>query len=1556
MDPEGSLNEPAPAVQESEGASHSPQHSIHTLSGVGRQPREEIPRERRYDKLRKLGATEFRGTTDPLEAERWLRATERIFRRMRYDREEKLDYIESLLEDDAYDWWETVPHSLERPWVLTYEDFLRVFRNKFMPEAYQQGKMMEFTHLEQGNQTVAEYEVRFDQLSRYAPHMIATERAKCLKFVSGLRYAIKDRLTARDTQNFAELREAALWAERLEMERITAMEESNVETGSSRGLGKRKGTFQPSTANVRGRGMGNRGRMLGRGGGRIGSSSQTASGRGGRSGAQKPLCPHCEKRHEGECWYMPTDMQKPLCDHCGRRHGGECWLLTGACLACGDMGHRVKQCPHRYDAEGVASEPTVQKSQPIQTYSRKKGRGGTTGSQTASHSVRPQSQARVFAMTKQEASAAPQVITGKVSIAGKEIYALIDPGSTHSFISSKLAFQLRLDREDLTYDLCISTPLGDTMLAKQVCRSCLVQVGKAKLRVDLTLIPLQDFDLILGMDWLTEHRVVLNCFTREIKIHSPGQPEVMIHGEKQGLPTCFVSAAKACKMIRSGCEAYLANVVDTRELDKRAIGIIPVVREFKDVFPEELPGLPPKRDVDFAIELIPGTAPISISPYRMAPAELLELKKQLQDLLDKGFIRPSVSPWGAPVLFVKKKDGTMRLCMDYRQLNRVTVRNKYALPRVDDLFDQLRGASVFSKIDLRSGYHQLRIAEADISKTAFRTRYGHYEFLVMPFGLTNAPAVFMALMNKLFQPYLDQFVIVFIDDILVYSPNEEMHAQHLRTTLGVLRQERLYAKFSKCEFWLKQVAFLGHVVSKEGIQVDPSKIEAVVNWEPPKNVTEVRSFLGLAGYYRRFVEGFSVIATPLTQLLRKNTKFEWTAECQKSFEELKRRLTTAPVLTLPSRTGGFVVYSDASQHGLGCVLMQHGKAIAYASRQLKAHERNYPTHDLELAAVVFALKIWRHYLYGECFQIFTDHKSLKYLLSQRELNLRQRRWLELLKDYDCTIEYHPGKANVVADALSRKSCNSMTERQLGALRQRNMADLRGLHVDLRMKETGVLLAMMNVRPVLFERIKDAQSRDSKLEDLLKRIQQGEKTAFLKSNDGMLRLNGRICVPGDGKLREEILEEAHTAPYAMHPGTTKMYRTLKTVYWWPGMKKDVAEYVAKCLICQQVKIEHQAPAGKLTTLSIPEWKWEKITMDFVFGLPRSPRGHDAIWVIVDRLTKSAHFLPIKWGITMDKLAKLYVNEVVRLHGVPISIVSDRDPRFTSRFWQSLQEALGTKLHFSTAFHPQTDGQSERTIQTLEDMLRACVLEFQGAWDNYLALIEFAYNNQYQSSVGMAPYEALYGRKCRCPIYWDEEGERILEGPELVQETVDKIKVVRSKLKAAQDRQKSYADQHRREMNYDVGDRVFLRVSPWKGIIRFGRKGKLSPRYIGPYEVLERVGPVAYRLALPSELSQVHNVFHVSMLRRYRSDPSHVLTNQPVEIHQNLSYIEEPVQILDSRIKQLRNRRIPMVKILWRHHSKEEATWETVEKMKEAYPRLFDTAGKKNFVDEIILRGE
>nr|GEY71847.1 putative reverse transcriptase domain-containing protein [Tanacetum cinerariifolium] len=550
--------------------------------------------------------------------------------------------------------------------------------------------------------------------------------------------------------------------------------------------------------------------------------------------------------------------------------------------------------------------------------------------------------------------------------------------------------------------------------------------------------------------------------------------------------------------------------------------------------------------------------------------------------------------------------------------------------------------------------------------------YGSFNvIIVMPFGLTNAPAVFMDLMNRVCRPYLENFVIVFIDDIPIYSKTRAEHVEHLRLVLELLKKEKLYAKFSKCKFWLREVEFLVHVINGNGIHVDPSKIED--------------------------------------------------------------KSCNAPVLALPDGPKDFVVYCDASGLGLGCVLMQRGTVIAYAS-------------------------------------------------SQKELNMRQRHWIELFSDFDCEIRYHPGKANVMVDTLSRKE---------------------------RVKPKRVRAMNMTLQSSIKDRILVAQK---KAVDESVGLQKGLDEMIEQRSDGTLYYLDRIWVPLKGDVRTVIMDEAYKSKYSVHPGADKMYYDLRDRYWWPRMKKDIAVYV-------------------------------RMAMDFVTKLLRTSSGHDTIWVIVDRLTKSAHFLPMREDYKMDRLARLYLNEIVARHGVPILIILDHDSHFISRFWQSMQEALRTHLDMSTAYHPQTDGKSECTIQTLEDMHRACVLDFRGSWDVHLPLVEFSYNNNYLSSVRCALFEALYGRKCRTLIMWVEVGEGQLIGPKLVQETTEKISQIKDRLKPMRDHQKSYADKRRKPLEFSVGDYVLFKVSRWKGVVRFGKKGKLAPRFVGPFEIIEKAGPVA-----------------------------------------------------------------------------------------------------------------
>ncbi|GJX78425.1 putative reverse transcriptase domain-containing protein [Tanacetum coccineum] len=886
-----------------------------------------------------------------------------------------------------------------------------------------------------------------------------------------------------------------------------------------------------------------------------------------------------------------------------------------------------------------------------------------------------------------------------------------------SFVSMSLASKLNIPPITLntTYDI----EMADRNLVgtNTVFEGCTLILLNQPFKIDPMPIKLGSFDVVIGMDWLSKYHARIICDEKVVHIRIDGET-LIIRGDRSKTRLSLISCIKTERYISKGCQVFMAQVMEKKSDEKR-LEDIPVVREFPEVFPEDLPGLPPVRQVEFQIDLIPRVAPIARAPYGLDPSEMQELSDQLQELADRGFIRPSTSPWGAPVLFVKKTDGYFRMCIDYRELNKLTVKNRYPLPRIDDLFDQLQGSSVYSKIDLRSSYHQLRVKNENIPKTAFRTRYGHYEFQVMPFGLTNAPAVFMDLMNRVCKPYLDKFVIVFIDDILIYSRNKEEHADH--------------------------------------------------------------------------------------------------GEDQESaFQLLKQKLCEAPILALPEGNDDFVVYCDASHQGLGA----------------------------------------RHYLYGIKYTVFTDHKSLQSIL---------------LADYDYEIRYHPGKENVVADALSRKE---------------------------RIKPLRVRALVMSLHLKLPSKILEEQTEAIKEENIKAENLRGMDKAFEVQHDGTRCIKNRSWLPLFVNLRDLIMHESHKSKYSIHPGSDKIYQDLKKLYWWQNMKAIIAKYFGKCLTCFRVKSECQKPSGLLIQPKIPTWKWERITMDFVTKLPKTSSGHDIIWVIIDCLTKSAHLIPTRATYSMETLRRLYKKGIVSRHGVPISIILDRDSHFTSRFWQSLQNALGTQLDMSTTYYPKTDEKSERTIQTLKDKLRACVIDFGKGWERHLPLVEFSYNNSYHASIKAAPFEALYGRKLH----------------------------IRQRLQAARDRQRSYANVRRKPLEFHVGDRVMLKVSPRKGVIQFGKRGKLNPRYIGPFKILKRVGLVAYILELPEELSSVYSTFHVSNLKKCLSDESLVIPMKELWHDEKLNFLEEPVEIMDREVKELRQSRISIVKVRWNSKRGPKFMWE------------------------------
>ena len=910
----------------------------------------------------------FDGTPDPIISARWLSEIEGAFRTSRCPFEFRTIYGTSMFRGIAKRWWDglVVTRGEEKMLQVGWKEFRDMFLEKFAPEAETARLREEFLMTKQGNRSVNDFHAWVIDRVQFCPEYAGSDKMLKEHFHRQLRPEIRQYINLIQVESFEKLVDVARGRE-FEIRR------SEEETP------KRKfENFSQSPSKKF-------------------KSSGISIGTGNRPGGRvNEACRNCGKNHPGEC------KEPKLCYKCHKPGHLSKDCRAGkiiVCFNCHREGHRKVECPD-LTAEERKEELRKETERRVARQVQVKGRS--------------------FQMSAEEARDAPDVVSGTFLCNHIPAKILFDSGANRSFVSTKFAPHITMPLSKLRFPLEVEVAGNKVFMVSDIYRNCEIEIDSHKFKSNLIPMPMGEFDVVIGMDWLGQYKADISCEDKTVQIIAPNGEKLVVYGERRSgtMPVCTFARAK--RYLSHGCQAYLAHVIDSEKRSK-TLQEFPVVNEFPDVFPDELPGIPPDRQIDFRIELVPGATPVAKTPYRLAPTEMQELMKQLQELLDKGFIRPSTSPWGAPVLFVKKKDGSMRMCIDYRELNKVTIKNRYPLPRIDDLFDQLQGASYFSKIDLRSGYHQLKVREKDVPKTAFRTRYGHYEFVVMPFGLTNAPAVFMDLMNRVCRPMLDKFVIVFIDDILIYSKSEADYKSHLREVLETLRKEKLYAKFSKCEFWMREVQFLGHVVNSEGIMVDPAKIDAIMSWERPKSPSEIRSFLGLAGYYRRFIQNFSKIALPLTKLTRKEEKYVWTDAQDMAFQTLKLKLSQAPILVLPEGVEDMSVYCDASSNGLGCVLMQRGKVIAYASRQLKEHEKKYPTHDLELAAVVFALKIWRHYLFGVKCTIYTDHKSLKYFFDQRDLNNRQRRWLDLVKDYDCDILYHPGKANVVADALSRKT-------------------------------------------------------------------------------------------------------------------------------------------------------------------------------------------------------------------------------------------------------------------------------------------------------------------------------------------------------------------------------------------------------------------------------------------------------------------------------------------------------------------------------------------------------
>lgn len=775
----------------------------------------------------------------------------------------------------------------------------------------------------------------------------------------------------------------------------------------------------------------------------------------------------------------------------------------------------------------------------------------------------------------------------------------------------------------------------------------------------------------------------------------------------------------------------------------------------------------------------------------------------------------------------------------------------------------------------------------DISKTAFRTHNGHYEFLVMPFGLTNAPATFQSLMNEIFKNVLRKFVLVFFDDILIYSRDWASHVHHVREVFSILRSQQLVVKLSKCEFGREKVSYLGHVISGEGVAMDPSKLKAMTEWPQPTSVKKLRGFLGLTGYYRKFIRRYGEIAKPLTNMLKKN-QFNWTEEEKGAFEKLKNAMTSGPVLVLPDFSKAFVVECDASGTGLGAVLMQEGRPVAYFSQALHGRNLTLSTYEKEMLALVEAVSRWRPYLLGNKFVVRTDQRSLKFLMGQTITTPTQQRWLARLLGYNFEIEYKKGKENTAADGLSRQ----FEEAELSALTQ--------------------------PVPRWIDTVVEEGRSNSELRELAARIKEGEAIGPWKLKGEVILYKDRIYVLSTSKMCSVIIEAFH---HATHEGVHKTLQRIKEVFYWQGMKGQVQKFIRECDVCQRHKVENTKPAGLLSPLPIPRHVWTDISMDFIDGLPNS-RGHTSIFVIVDKLSKYAHFIPLKHPYTATQVSQIFFEEIFKLYGMPESIVCDRDPLFTSQFWRKLFELNGVKFNFSSAYHPQTDGQTEVVNRTVEMYLRCFISSKPKEWVIWLPWSQYCYNTSVHAATKRTPYEILFGKIAPTLLSYVHGTCAVETIESFLLERDRVIREVRTQLQIAQNRMKKIYDSGHVERSFEVGDYVYLKLQPYRQQTMARRENqKLAPKWFGPFRVLARIGEVAYRLDLPQG-SRVHPVFHVSILKKTLGSNVEVQTSLPdgFQVREKEQVI--PQAVLDSR--GLRGRR--QVLVHWQGLPPSDATWE------------------------------
>ena len=1090
---------------------------------------------------------------------------------------------------------------------------------------------------------------------------------------------------------------------------------------------------------------------------------------------------------------------------------------------------------------------------------------------------------------------------------------MIDSGASGNFISTSTVnrFGLATQSKEHGYEL---VAVDGSALPGVSEETVPLQLVTQRHHEDIIfdVVEMANHHIVLGMPWLRQHNPTIDWKSRMLRFQ---ECDCVVDSRPAHRQRSVADERKGQTKARTACVAATSTKASSRQHDTGSAGtdlggqtghearviegshvpsdIPEQYSKWKRLFQEEenANALPRHQPWDHEIRLEPGKQPTFGPIYALSEKELKTLREYLDENLARGFIRKSESPAGYPILFALKKDGSLRLCVDYRKINDITIKNRYPLPNIEELQDRLSKAKWFSKIDLKGAYNLIRMKEGEEWKTAFRTRYGHYEYLVMPFGLTNAPATCQMMINDTLREYLDRTVVAYLDDILIYTDgNLEQHVKDVQQVLTKLQERRLKANPKKCEFHVKETEFLGFIIGVDGIRIDPAKITSIKEWPTPKNLKEVQSFLGLANYNRKFISGYSQTALPLVELTKQDTPFIWKERQQKAFEALKQACIDGPTLRMFDSGKLVHIETDASDRAIGACLTQdhEGKRhpVAYYSRKMTPAEQNYDIHDKELLAIVAALQHWRVYAEGApSLTILTDHKNLLTFTTTKVLNRRQVRWSELLGQYKFKIQYTPGKDNGRADALSRRIDYMEGKEAI-------------VHSILQTNKDGTLSA-----------------RTHEFNAVL-RIMKDDEEEFPISHD-------KYQVPE--KHQEQCIRDHHDDPIHGHPGITKTIEIIRRNFAFPQMKAKVTAYVQKCRSCQMNKSSRHAKYGEIQFVDPPLQPWDEVTMDFITGLrslnsagrSKLCQQYDSILVMVDRLTKYTHFIPCMKSITAEELAHLVLDRLIRYHGIPKSFITDRDKLFTSNYWKTLVSVMGIKHKLSTAYHPQTDGQTERANQTLEAYLRHYVSYAQDNWVLYLPMAQLALNNQISATTGVSPFYANFGKH-----------PNLFMEPRLQHPNADKAMItsdalkklheqLRQKILSSQDglrnsRQKSKPDPQLKE-----GDKVYLLT---KNLRSQRTTRKLDHVKVGPFLISEVRGPVNYKLQLPDD-AKIHPVFHISLLEP--ADPETPLqTTFHFQTEENDEF--EVEEILEQRGQRY------LVK--WKGYPHSDNTWEPRQNLK------------------------